>query len=59
MIETENAVALIDNKEADRLLRISGFDVLEEYGDWDFKPYGPGMRRRILVLRSKSFKEIG
>jgi len=58
-IETENAVALIDDKEADHLLRRSGFEVLEEYGDWDFRPYSPGMRRRILVLLSKSFNEIG
>jgi ubiquinone/menaquinone biosynthesis C-methylase UbiE len=58
-IETENAVALIDDKEADRLLQLSGFEVLEEYGDWDFGPYSPGMRKRILVLRSKSFEEIG
>jgi ubiquinone/menaquinone biosynthesis C-methylase UbiE len=55
-IETENAVALIDDKEADRLLQLSGFEVLEEYGDWDFRPYSPGMRRRILVLQSKSFE---
>ncbi|MCK5302324.1 MAG: class I SAM-dependent methyltransferase [Candidatus Thorarchaeota archaeon] len=53
-IETENAVALINDKEADRLLRLSGFEVLKEYGDWDFKPYSPGMRRRILVLRARS-----
>ena len=56
-IETENAVALIDDKEADRLLQLSGFEVLEEYGDWDLKPYSPGMRRRILVLRSKPSEE--
>ncbi len=55
-IETENAVALIDDKEADRLLQLSGFEVLEEYGDWDFGPYSPGMRRRILVLQSKSLE---
>lgn len=53
-IETENAVALIDDKEADRLLQLSGFEVLEEYGDWDFGSYSPGMRRRILVLRLTS-----
>jgi ubiquinone/menaquinone biosynthesis C-methylase UbiE len=58
-IETENAVALIDDKEANRLLRLSGFEVLEEYGDWDFRPYSQGMRKRILVLQSKSFKELG
>ena len=57
-IETENAVALIDDKEADRLLQLSGFEVLKEYGDWDFKPYSPGMRKRILVLRAKSSDEL-
>jgi ubiquinone/menaquinone biosynthesis C-methylase UbiE len=56
-IETENAVALIDDKEADRLLQLSGFEVLKEYGDWDSRPYSPGMRRRILVLRSKLSEE--
>ncbi len=58
-IETENAVALIDDKEIDRLLQLSDFEVLEEYGDWDLRPYSPGMRKRILVLRSKSSGEIG
>ena len=53
-IETENAVALIDDKEADHLLQLSGFEVLEEYGDWDFGSYSPGMRRRILVLQLTS-----
>jgi len=57
-IETENAVALIDDKEADRLLQLSGFEVLEEYGDWDSGPYSPGMRKRILVLQSKSSEEL-
>jgi hypothetical protein len=53
-IQTEQAVATLSDEDADALLSISNLEVLEEYGDWDFSPYSPGMRRRILVLRSGS-----
>ena len=51
-IQGESAAALIFDREADLLLRLSGFEVLEEYSDWDFQPYSPGMKMRILVLRA-------
>lgn len=51
-IETEQGVATMSDEDADALLSISNLEVLEEYGDWDFSPYSPGMRRRILVLKS-------
>ena len=51
-IQGESAAAMIFNREADLLLRLSGFEVLEEYGNWDFQPYGSGMTKRILVLRT-------
>ncbi len=50
-IQTEQAVATLMDEEADALLSITGFEVIEEYADWDFGPYVPGMRRRILVLK--------
>jgi hypothetical protein len=50
-IQGESVDAMIFDREADLLLRLSGFEVLEEYGDWDFQPYSTGMKTRILVLR--------
>ncbi|MFW9944723.1 MAG: class I SAM-dependent methyltransferase [Candidatus Sifarchaeia archaeon] len=50
--QTEQAVATLSDEDANVLLSMSGFEVMEEYGDWDFSPYSPGMRRRILVLKS-------
>jgi len=49
-VQSESVTAIIFNREADLLLRLSGFRVLEEYGNWDLQPYGPGMTKRILVL---------
>jgi SAM-dependent methyltransferase len=51
-IQTKNTSALIFDREADLLLRMAGFEVLEEYGGWDFESYESGMKRRILVLRA-------
>jgi len=53
MIQTEQAVATLSDDDADALLSMSNLEVIEEYGDWDFSPYSPGMRRRILVLKSQ------
>ena len=52
-IETESISALITTQEADRLLNLAGFQVIEEYGGWDFSPYKPSSWRRILVLRKE------
>ena len=50
-IQTGSEQALIYDREADLLLKISGFKVLEEYDDWTFNPYEPGMKRRIFLLK--------
>jgi hypothetical protein len=55
-IQGESAAAMIFNREADLLLRLSGFEVLEEYGNWEFQPYGPEMTKRILMLRTSGGK---
>jgi ubiquinone/menaquinone biosynthesis C-methylase UbiE len=52
-IETESMTALITTQEGDRLLRLAGFQVVEEYGGWDFSPFKLGSWRRILVLRKE------
>ena len=52
-IETESISALITTQEADRLLKLAGFQVLEEYGGWDFSQYKDDSWRRILVLRNE------
>lgn len=51
-IETESTTALIMPREADLLLKLAGFQIVEEYGDWDLRPYKLGSWRRILVLKS-------
>jgi len=51
-IQTGSEQALIYDREANLLLKIAGFEVLEEYGDWAFKSYEPGMKRRIFLLKS-------
>lgn len=53
-IETQSVTVLIMPREANLLLKHAGFEIMEEYGSWDFKPYKPGSLRRILVLRKKS-----
>ena len=52
-IETESTTALITAQEGDRLLKLAGFQVVKEYGGWDFSPFKPGSWRRILVLRNE------
>lgn len=52
-IETESTTALITTEEGDRLLKLAGFQVVEEYSGWDFSPLKPGSWRRILVLRKE------
>lgn len=52
-IETESTTSLITAEEGDRLLKLAGFQVVEEYGGWDFSKFKPGSWRRILVLRNE------
>ncbi|MHA1909587.1 MAG: class I SAM-dependent DNA methyltransferase [Candidatus Thorarchaeota archaeon] len=49
---TESGQALIYEREIELLIQISGFKILEEYGDWDFSQYELGCERRIFVLQS-------
>ncbi|MFW9800683.1 MAG: class I SAM-dependent methyltransferase [Candidatus Thorarchaeota archaeon] len=49
----ESEVAIIFNREADLLLKMSGFRVLEELGGFKGESYGPDSQRRILVLKRK------
>lgn len=57
-IQGESTDAMIFDREADLLLRLSGFKVLEEYGDWDFQPYSLGMKKRIMVLRTSGRRPV-
>ena len=55
-IEEINVVsnaAVIFNREAELLLRIVGFEILEEFGGFDKRPYTTDSGRRILILRKK------
>ncbi|MHA1944277.1 MAG: class I SAM-dependent methyltransferase [Candidatus Thorarchaeota archaeon] len=45
--------ALIFNREMDILIRLSGFEIEEELGDFNRNPYNPESGRRIFVLRKR------
>jgi SAM-dependent methyltransferase len=51
-IETESITSLVMPREVDLLLRLSGLQIVEEYGGWNFGPYKTDSWHRILVLRS-------
>jgi SAM-dependent methyltransferase len=51
--ETQVVTALFMPRESDLLAKQAGFQVIEEYGDWDFSPYTSGSRRRILILQKE------
>ena len=53
IIEVVSNAAVIFNREADLLLQITGFEILEEFGGFDERPYTPECGRRILVLKKK------
>ncbi len=50
-MEVESSVAIIYNRKANLLVKTAGFEVIEEFGDFDKQPYTPECTRRILVLR--------
>jgi SAM-dependent methyltransferase len=52
-IETQLITALIMPREGNLLLKLAGFEIVEEFGGWDFAPYEPDSRRRILILRKE------
>jgi SAM-dependent methyltransferase len=52
-IEVVSDAAVIFNREANLLLHIAGFKILEEYGGFDERPYTPECGRRILILKKK------
>ena len=50
-IDVVSGVALIFNREADLLIRMSGMHIENEFGDFERNPYRPDSGRRIFVLR--------
>ncbi|MFX0046327.1 MAG: class I SAM-dependent methyltransferase [Candidatus Hermodarchaeota archaeon] len=50
-IEVESGVSIIYNREADLLVRMSGFEAVDELGSFKGGPYHSNSKRRILVLR--------
>jgi SAM-dependent methyltransferase len=51
--ESQAVTALITPEEGDILLKLIGFEIVEEYGGWDFISYKPDSWRRVLVLQKK------
>lgn len=49
--QTSNVQSLIFEREIELLVRIAGFKIVEEYGDWDFSAKSDCYSRRILVLQ--------
>ena len=50
-LDIVSGAALIFNHEMDLLIRLSGFEIEEEFGDFNRNPYNPESGRRIFVLR--------
>ena len=50
-IDVVSKAALIFNREADLLIRMSNMQVEEEFGDFEKNIYNPDSGRRIFVLR--------
>ncbi|MFQ5833223.1 MAG: class I SAM-dependent methyltransferase [Candidatus Thorarchaeota archaeon] len=49
--KVESEAAIIYNREADLLIEMSGFRVMEELGGFKGESYGPDSQKRILVLK--------
>ncbi len=52
--ELLSGAALIHNREANMLMRMSDLEIVEEFGDFDRRPFSSDCGRRILVLRKSS-----
>ncbi|MFW9810492.1 MAG: class I SAM-dependent DNA methyltransferase [Candidatus Thorarchaeota archaeon] len=52
-IKTQSTTSLIMPREADLLLKLAGFEIVEEYGGWEFGTYTPETWTRILVLKKQ------
>jgi hypothetical protein len=50
-INVTSGAAIIYNREANLLLKQTGFDIIKEYGNFDMEPYGHTSGRRILMLK--------
>ncbi len=50
-IKEYSCAALIYPREANLLIRLSGFSILAEYGDWKKRPYEASSKTRILLLK--------
>ncbi len=50
-IGVESGAAIIFNREANLLIRMTGFRIVEEFGTFDKAPYHSDASRRILVLK--------
>ncbi len=52
-LDIVSGVSLIFNREADLLIRLSGFEIEEEFGDFEENPYTSESGRRIFILRKR------
>ncbi len=50
-VEVVSGAALIFNNDVDHIVQESGFEVVEEFGDFESGPYSSESGRRIIVLR--------
>lgn len=50
-VEVESSMALLYNKDVNRLINLSGFVVADELGGFDGDEYTPESVRRILILK--------
>ena len=52
-IQVVSSAAIIFNREIDLLLRMTGFEVLDEFGTFEGDPYTSDCGRRVLILRKR------
>ena len=52
-IQVVSSAAIIFNREMDLLLRMTGFEVLDELGTFEGDPYTSESGRRLLILRKR------
>ncbi len=53
-VKVNSPAALLYNREVDLLLRLSRFQIIEEFGDFESNPYNHDSTRRILILKKSN-----
>jgi len=52
-VKVVSSAAILFNREVDLLLKMTGFEVVEELGSFEGQTYSPESGRRIMILRKR------